>query len=59
MRCNPDLQNPYDCEERTQIQAFIRLSSTRAASPATVNSKARANWRIQMLPLQTTGFTAE
>ncbi len=23
MRCNPDLQNPYDCEEQTQIQAFI------------------------------------
>ncbi len=45
MRCNPDLQNPYDCEEQTQIQAFIRLSSSRAASPATVNSKARADWR--------------
>ncbi len=47
MRCNPDLQNPYDCEEQTQIQAFIRRSSSpsRAASPATVNSKARADWR--------------
>ncbi len=27
MRCNPDLQNPYDCEEQTQIQAFIRRPS--------------------------------
>ncbi len=43
MRCNPDLQNPYECEEQTQIQAFIRRSSSRAASPATVNSKARAD----------------
>ncbi len=44
MRCNPDLQNPYDCEEQTQIQAFIRRSSSpsRAASPATVNRKAHA-----------------
>ncbi len=47
MRCNPDLQNPYDCEEQTQIQAFIRQSSSRAASPATVNSKARADWRAR------------
>ncbi len=49
MRCNPDLQNPYDCEEQTQIQAFIRQSSSpsRAASPATVNSKARADWRVR------------
>ncbi len=25
MHCNPDLQNPHDCEEQTQIQAFIRV----------------------------------
>ncbi len=47
MRCNPDLQNPYDrdCEEQTQIQAFIWQSSSpsRAASPVTVNRKARAD----------------
>ncbi len=46
MRYNSDLQNPYDCEEQTQIQAFIRRSSSpsRAASQAVaVNSKARAN----------------
>ncbi len=45
MRCNPDLQNPYDCEEQTQIQAFIRRSSSlfRAVSPATVKHKARAD----------------
>ncbi len=49
MRCNPDLQNPYDCEEQTQIQAFIRRSSypSRAANPATINSKARADWRAR------------
>lgn len=44
--CNPNLPNPYDCEEQTQIQAFIRWSSSlsQAASPVTVNSKARADW---------------
>ncbi len=49
MRCNPNLQNPYDCEEQTQIQAFIWRSSSpsRAASPATVNHKARADWRVR------------
>lgn len=26
MRCNPNLQNPFDCEEQTQIQAFIQRS---------------------------------
>ncbi len=28
VRCNPNLPNPYDCEEQTQIQAFIRRSSS-------------------------------
>ncbi len=43
------LQNPYDCEEQTQIQAFIRWfsSPSQAASPATVNRKARADWRVR------------
>ncbi len=49
MRCNPDLQNPYDCEEQTQIQAFIRRSSSpsRAVQAVAVNSKARADWRAR------------
>ncbi len=47
MCCNPNLLNPYDCEEQTQIQAFIRWPSSpsRAVSPANVNSKACADWR--------------
>ncbi len=43
--CNSDLQNPYDCEKQTQIQAFIQRSSSpsQAASPVTVNNKALAS----------------
>ncbi len=48
MRCNPDLQNPYDCEEQTQIQAFIRRSSSPspAANPALTSDALLTNSNV-------------